>query len=44
LQVDFQFDSVSRGFYGTLDAPRATDHDALLETLARMTVDAEQDF
>jgi hypothetical protein len=28
--------------YGTFDAPCATDHNALLEALVRMTVDAEQ--
>jgi hypothetical protein len=32
------------GRYGTLDAPCATDHDALLKAPVCMTVDAEQIF
>jgi hypothetical protein len=33
-----------RSFYGTFSAPCATDHNALLEALVRMTVDAEQNL
>jgi hypothetical protein len=32
------------GLYGTLDAPCATHHDALLKAPVCMTVDAEQIF
>ena len=33
-----------RSLYGTFDAPCATDHNALLEALVWMPIDAEQTF